>query len=167
MKRLLFSGFAYGVLLLLLGGCDVGSNEGQQPSGISSSQSNSQTAAATQTQKLAQTTVSASNAGTDNYYLKLYGVNAEGKRIGDTILFEKSVSHQGDGAVQLVWFEPARKADGSCMQELSGYALQYGAQPDTYTVSMAFDLASPALACTTVGTTECGDVRECRFQTTL
>ncbi|MBI1422501.1 MAG: hypothetical protein GC149_03470 [Gammaproteobacteria bacterium] len=167
MKRLLLSWFAYGVPLLLLGGCDVGSDEGQPPGGISSSQSNSQAVPATQTLKSAPTAVATASASTDTYYLKLFAVNAAGDRVSDAVLFEKSVPRQGDGVVQLVWFEPVRKADGSCLRELSGYALQYGLQSETYSVSMAFDLASPALACTSVGTTECGDVRECRYQTTL
>lgn len=101
------------------------------------------------------------------YYLLLHGLNAAGQSVTHSYEFQKNVKRQGDRSVQLIWFEPNRAVDGGCLQGLSGYALEYGRQPGTYDTSLTFDLASRDMTCTTVGTTECGDVRECRYNLTL
>ena len=159
--------------LLALAGCKVGSDESQQPTASTSSQT---AATASLTGQLLKTTaISLANepattlapARTETYYLVLHSLNMTGVRSGNAIEFQKSVKNSESSKVQLIWFEPRRKSDGSCLQDLSGYELEYGLQRDSYNTTLKFDLASPDMVCTAVGTTECGDVRECRYNLTL
>lgn len=173
MKRI-FNTAGVGGLLLALGGCNVGSDQNQlpnptvstQPALTSAIQPRSLNNAAPSTTANATTAVAASTH-TQTYYLVLHGINPVGERIGSAIDFQKSVQDSNNPSVQLIWFEPNRKADGTCLPALGGYDLEYGLQPDRYNTSLRFDLASRDMSCTTVGTTECGDVRECRYNLTL
>jgi len=158
----------------MLGGCNVGSDEGGQST--SSSSTSSQTATtSTQGQTLKPTLTQSPNLITsasapsqmDSYYLALHGLNAAGEKVTNTIVFRKSVTANNNPRVQLIWFEPNRQVNGSCLQDLSGYALEYGQQPDSYNTKLSVDLASRDMTCTTVGATECGDVRECRYNLSL
>ncbi len=159
--------------MFLLSACNVGSDEGQQATVAASNQSVVTTPTQVQTAKPVVTssiniaTQSSKLDQPETYYLLLHGLNAVGKPVTNSYAFQKVISLQGDHSVQLIWFEPNRASDGSCLQELSGYALEYGQQPNNYNTRLTFDLASQDLACTTVGTTECGDVRECRYKLSL
>lgn len=160
-----------GGLFLLLGACNVGSD--QQPTGSISTmpaQTSSVQAQAVKPAVTATTTATTpvtAETHTEIYYLVLHGLNAAGAGIGNSIEFQKSVQTDKNPGVQLIWFEPNRKADGSCLQDLSAYRLEYGMQPNNYNTTLKFDLASRDMSCSTVGTTECGDVRECRYNLTL
>lgn len=158
--------------LLTLGGCNVGSDDGQTSSSAASAQT---TTTSQQAQSLDSTLSSSSNTATTasgpaqtvTYYLVLQGTNANGDRITNSIVFKKSVSASNASSVQLIWFEPNRNTEGSCTRDLNGYELKYGQQPNTYNTSLQFDLASRDMSCTTVGSNECGDVRECRYNLSL
>lgn len=172
MVKQIFSMASFGGLVLLLGGCNVGSDQSQpntsggtQPAATTTVQSQLLSTALTPTAK--PTALATIPAHTDTYYLVLHGVNAAGERIGYSIDFQKNVANTGNPAVQLIWFEPNRKADGTCLQDLSGYDLEYGLQATDLNTTLKFDLASRDMTCTTVGTTECGDVRECRYNLAL
>lgn len=155
--------------LLVLGGCNVGSDESQQPNTSTSSQAITATSVQGQLLKTAvsPTTTATTVTHTETYYLVLHGVTTAGERIGSSIMFQKNVSSSDSPSVQLIWFEPNRKADGSCLQDLGGYDLEYGLDPSSYNTTLTFDLTSRDMSCTTVGSTECGDVRECRYNLTL
>jgi len=161
------------VLLLLLGACNVGSDEGQQSTVAASNQLVVTTSSQGQTAKpVAAATANFSTEAskpklTETYYLLLQGLNGSGKPVTNAYAFQKNVSAQGDHRVQLIWFEPNRAPDSSCLPELSGYELAYGHQPHNYNARLTFDLASQDMVCATVGTTECGDVRECRYTLNL
>jgi hypothetical protein len=150
--------------MLLLGGCNVGSDEGQTPTASVNSQTVS---AASVTGQISKPQPESASTRTELYYLVLHGLDAAGKRIGQALEFRKTVSETDSASVQLIWFEPNRKADGSCLRELRGYDLEYSQQPGVYNTQLTFDLASRDMTCSTVGTTECGDVRECRYNLTL
>jgi len=161
-----------GGFVLLLGGCNVGSDTSQpnnsggtQPAATTTVQGQSLSSTLTPTAK--PTAPATTSTHTDTYYLVLHGVNAAGERIGYSIEIQKNVSNTGNPSVQLIWFEPNRKADGTCLHDLSGYDLEYGLQANDLNTTLKFDLASKDMACTTVGTTDCGDVRECRYNLTL
>lgn len=168
----LLSAVGYGSLLLLIGGCNVGSDENQRPTASGVTQTSAAFAVQGQTLKAAvmpaMTTapVDALNHP-QTYYLILQGVNAAGAPVGNATEFTQAVVNADNPSVQLIWFEPNRNADGSCLADLSAYNLHYGLQQDQLNVSMKIDLASEAMACTTVGATECGDVRECRLNLSL
>jgi hypothetical protein len=158
--------------LMLLGGCNVGSDESQQ----SSSSAGSQTATTSTQGQTLKTTLSQTSTLisptsvstlTETYYLALHGLNAAGKKVTNSIVFQKSVKAGDSASVQLIWFEPNRQANGSCLQDLSSYELEYGQQPNSYNTKLTFDLAAREMSCTTVGVTECGDVRECRYKLSL
>jgi len=110
---------------------------------------------------------SETTAPTETYYLLLQGINGSGQHISHAILFQRQVGTVDNPVVQLSWFEPNRNADGSCLRDLSGYELKYGQQANEYNTTLRFDLAAREISCTSVGSTECGDVRECRYQLTL
>lgn len=161
---------SYGCVLLLTG-CNVGSEENQSVTGISSQVS----AANTTTGSLAKpapvvnesSASAAVPAQSEVYQLVVHGVNSVGQRLGTALQFQKTVMNSKSNAVELIWFEPARAADGSCLRDLAGYDVVYSAQASATEITVAFDLASRDLSCTAVGATECGDVRECRYQLTL
>jgi hypothetical protein len=172
VEKRIFSVAGFGGLCLLLAGCNVGSDQPQppiptdtsQPALASSSQPLSRTLAAQAPTAPSPVTTP---SHTQTYYLVLHGFTTAGERIGYSIALQKAIPQGSNPDVQLTWFEPTRNADGSCLSGLAGYDLQYGLQPDSYYVSLRFDLASRDMSCTTVGTTECGDVRECHYTLTL
>ena len=172
MEKWIFSAIG-ACSLLALGGCNVGSEESQQPTASTSSQTAATTALQGQLLKPAVTAASTDPADVqagsqpETYYLVLHGLDATGQRLANAFEFRKSVGNADNSGVQLIWFEPNRDAEGGCLSGLGGYELEYGMQPDAYNTTLKFDLASPDMVCTTVGTTECGDVRECRYNLAL
>jgi hypothetical protein len=167
VKRI-YSTVALAGLFTSLIGCDVGSDQSTQPNSSTSTQPAQTSTVQAQSVRLALSTAPATVAvHTQTYYLVMHGLNAKGERIGTSLEYQKSVSLVNNPSVQLIWFEPNRKADGTCLQDLSGYNVEYGLQPASYNTSLNFDLASRDMSCATVGVTECGDVRECRYNLTL
>jgi hypothetical protein len=156
-----------GGLMLLLGACNVGSDEGQQSTSASASQTFATTSSQYQISKPVADNTSPAASHSETYYLLLHGLNAEGKPVTNAYAFQKYVNAPGNQSVQLIWFEPNRTADGTCLHGLNGYELEYGMQPGSYNIRLRFDLASRDMTCMTVGTTECGDVRECRYNLSL
>lgn len=145
-------------MCLLLSGCNVGSDEGQQPAANTGNTSGTTNSSSTSTQK-----VGTVGSETTTYYLLLQGLNASGQPVSHAIQFQRQVSSSDFPSVQLTWFEPNRNADGSCLRDLSAYELKYGQQASDYNTTLSFDLAARDMSCTSVGSTECGDVRECRY----
>lgn len=168
MKNALLRTLAGIGMILLLAGCNVGSDEGQQSAANTGNTSGTTSSSSTSAQKTIITAVgSETTAPTETYYLLLQGLDGSGQHISHAIAFQRQVSESNHPSVQLIWFEPNRHADGSCLRDLSGYELKYGQQANEYNTSLRFDLAAREMSCTSVGSTECGDVRECRYQLTL
>ena len=156
---------------LLLAGCNVGSDENQQPGSTGGTVSSLSTQSV-QVSKPGSTSSQIIQSTTDQpqsdvYTLVMHGVNSSGERIGSAVQFQKVVSPNQTSPVELIWFQPARAADGSCLHDLAGYDVVYNTVPASNDVTLPFDLASRDLTCTSVGTTECGDVRECRYNLTI
>jgi hypothetical protein len=139
VKNPLLRALSCGGLIMALGGCNVGSDENQLPTASANGQTTTSTP---QLLKPAVQPVSTDPATPETYYLLLYGVNAAGERVSHAIEFQRQIQLNENPGVELIWFEPNRKADGGCLQDLSGYELEYGQQRDSYTTSLSFDLAS-------------------------
>lgn len=167
MKNKLLSTLVGIGMALLLGACNVGSDEGQQASATSSNTNGTSNLSPASTQKLTSVASSEASSPMENYYLLLQGVDSRGQAVSHAILFQRQVSAPDNPVVQLSWFEPDRNPDGSCLHNLSAYQLKYGQQANSYNTSLNFDLAARDMSCTSVGTTECGDVRECHYKLSL
>lgn len=168
MKNNLLKTLAGLGMALLLGGCNVGSDEGTQSAANAGNININGTTSSSPASAQKVTAVgSQTNTPTDTYYLLLQGIDGSGQPVSHAIQFQRQVSSPDNPVVQLTWFQPNRNADGSCLRDLSGYELKYGQQANDYNTTLRFDLAAREMSCTSVGSTECGDVRECRYKLSL
>ena len=66
------------------------------------------------------------------------------------------------GEAALEWDVPTTRADGSCLQDLEGFVVSWGTDPDQLTQSERIPIEE--LSCTATGeTTPCTEVQRCTF----
>lgn len=100
---------------------------------------------------------------TTSYYIVVRAINYDGVESGNSNEAQVTVTESGNTSLRLSWNEPTQNVDGSCLNDLSAYSIRYGGDPGSYDNQVDVAISSPALSCSIIGSSACGDTRQCSY----